>query len=319
MGPSTCCCPPTCSPRARTFRRAQAVVAHDMPWNPQRVVQRNGRVIRLRSPHDVVLLTTMLPEPGELERLPWPGGSDSSKDRRGRRLRHGVRGDRGRNKKDSSAPTTSFAYTQSGLPKGMWSCLLTPSRNRARSWGSISAGCWREHSKRVRSTACSSFRGVWARASVRARAGAPQARRESSWQCALGHPAPIPKGVGTGATLSSTTSDWSLVTWRYCAGWIRTEESRCVTASGRSISTKRAWKLASDDVVATHNARANVREEQEQIGPRQRWALRVLREFRASLRRPGPRAGRGRAVGGAQLCRPKGSWSGGEPSARRRA
>ena len=40
-----------------------------MPWNPQRVVQRNGRVIRLLSPHDEVYLTTMLPEPGELEEL----------------------------------------------------------------------------------------------------------------------------------------------------------------------------------------------------------------------------------------------------------
>lgn len=40
-----------------------------MPWNPQRVVQRNGRVIRLLSPHDTVRLTTMLPEPGELDSL----------------------------------------------------------------------------------------------------------------------------------------------------------------------------------------------------------------------------------------------------------
>ena len=40
-----------------------------MPWNPQRVVQRNGRVIRLLSPHETVSLTTMLPTPGELEAL----------------------------------------------------------------------------------------------------------------------------------------------------------------------------------------------------------------------------------------------------------
>ncbi len=32
-------------------------------------MQRNGRVIRLLSPHDEVFLTTMLPEPGELEEL----------------------------------------------------------------------------------------------------------------------------------------------------------------------------------------------------------------------------------------------------------
>jgi hypothetical protein len=53
----------------QNLQQAQAVVSYDMPWNPQRVVQRNGRVIRLLSPHDEVLLTTMLPATGELERL----------------------------------------------------------------------------------------------------------------------------------------------------------------------------------------------------------------------------------------------------------
>ena len=46
-----------------------AVVSYDMPWNPQRVVQRNGRVIRLLSPHDQVQLTTMLPTAGDLDEL----------------------------------------------------------------------------------------------------------------------------------------------------------------------------------------------------------------------------------------------------------
>jgi superfamily II DNA or RNA helicase len=53
----------------QNLQQAGAVVSYDMPWNPQRVVQRNGRVIRLLSPHEQVFLTTMLPEPGELERL----------------------------------------------------------------------------------------------------------------------------------------------------------------------------------------------------------------------------------------------------------
>ena len=53
----------------QNLQQAQAVISYDMPWNPQRVVQRNGRVIRLLSPHDEVYLTTMLPEPGELEQL----------------------------------------------------------------------------------------------------------------------------------------------------------------------------------------------------------------------------------------------------------
>src|SRR5205814_951650 len=53
----------------QNLQQAQAVISYDMPWNPQRVVQRNGRVIRLLSPHEEVYLTTMLPEPGELEEL----------------------------------------------------------------------------------------------------------------------------------------------------------------------------------------------------------------------------------------------------------
>ena len=53
----------------QNLQQAQAVVSYDMPWNPQRVVQRNGRVIRLLSEHEEVLLTTMLPEPGELDAL----------------------------------------------------------------------------------------------------------------------------------------------------------------------------------------------------------------------------------------------------------
>ena len=53
----------------QNLQQAQAVISYDMPWNPQRVVQRNGRVIRLKSPHDEVYLYTLLPEPGEIDRL----------------------------------------------------------------------------------------------------------------------------------------------------------------------------------------------------------------------------------------------------------
>ena len=51
----------------QNLQQAQAVLSYDMPWNPQRVVQRNGRVIRLRSPHDTAYLYTLLPVQGELE------------------------------------------------------------------------------------------------------------------------------------------------------------------------------------------------------------------------------------------------------------
>lgn len=53
----------------QNLQQAQAVLSYDMPWNPQRVVQRNGRVIRLRSPHDMVFLYTLMPQDDELEVL----------------------------------------------------------------------------------------------------------------------------------------------------------------------------------------------------------------------------------------------------------
>ena len=53
----------------QNLQQAAAVISYDMPWNPQRVVQRYGRVVRLRSPHDRVSLITMLPAQGDLERF----------------------------------------------------------------------------------------------------------------------------------------------------------------------------------------------------------------------------------------------------------
>ncbi len=53
----------------QNLQQAQAVLSFDMPWNPQRVVQRNGRIIRLRSPHDTAYLYTLLPKQGDLDKL----------------------------------------------------------------------------------------------------------------------------------------------------------------------------------------------------------------------------------------------------------
>ena len=53
----------------QNLQQAQAVLSFDMPWNPQRVVQRNGRVVRLRSPHETAYLYTLLPKQGDLDRL----------------------------------------------------------------------------------------------------------------------------------------------------------------------------------------------------------------------------------------------------------
>ncbi len=53
----------------QNLQQAQAVLSFDMPWNPQRVVQRNGRVIRLHSPHETAYLYTLLPKKGDLDSL----------------------------------------------------------------------------------------------------------------------------------------------------------------------------------------------------------------------------------------------------------
>ena len=53
----------------QNLQQAQAVLSWDMPWNPQRVVQRNGRVIRMGSPHAEALLYTLMPERGGLDAL----------------------------------------------------------------------------------------------------------------------------------------------------------------------------------------------------------------------------------------------------------
>ena len=44
------------------------------------------------------------------------------------------------------------------------------------------------------------------------------------------------------------------------------------------VDLEAAWQRAAADVVEAHNRRTDVREEQETIGPRQRWALDVLRD-----------------------------------------
>jgi superfamily II DNA or RNA helicase len=53
----------------QNLQQAGAVISYDMPWNPQRVVQRYGRVVRLKSPHQQVSLATMLPNQGQLEQF----------------------------------------------------------------------------------------------------------------------------------------------------------------------------------------------------------------------------------------------------------
>lgn len=49
------------------------------------------------------------------------------------------------------------------------------------------------------------------------------------------------------------------------------------------VELEHAWQLAADDIVSAHNARADLRAVQEQIGPKQRWALELLRDPAVAL------------------------------------
>ena len=70
----------------QNLQQAQAVLSFEMPWNPQRVVQRNGRIIRLRSPHDTAYLYTLPPQTGRPGTTPEVGVQAAGEDHGGKRL-----------------------------------------------------------------------------------------------------------------------------------------------------------------------------------------------------------------------------------------
>jgi hypothetical protein len=49
------------------------------------------------------------------------------------------------------------------------------------------------------------------------------------------------------------------------------------------VDLERAWEAAAADIVVAHNERTDLRAVQEQIGPKQRWALEVLRDPAVAL------------------------------------
>lgn len=49
-------------------------------------------------------------------------------------------------------------------------------------------------------------------------------------------------------------------------------------SDGAGIDLEGAWTIAAADVVEVHNARTDARAMEESIGPKQRWALDVLRD-----------------------------------------
>ncbi|MDQ3630277.1 MAG: hypothetical protein M3417_03160, partial [Actinomycetota bacterium] len=253
----------------QNLQQAQAVVSYDMPWNPQRVVQRNGRVIRLMSPHDEVLLTTMLPEPGDLERLL---GLEA-------RIRTKVRaaGVYGMESQASRAPKRqSCAPTPTVWPPAMRACLTRPRRSRAPSWARRCAASWSARSARAKWHGCSACPGASAPPSARRPAGNRPARPACSSPCAPPRAPAVSRAAGIGATSRRPPVTCSTTTSRSCAA--STPPVRTLWTAPWAWTWRAPGSAPPDDIVAAHNARVDVRAEQEAIGPRQRWALEVLRD-----------------------------------------
>lgn len=252
----------------QNLQQAQAVVSYDMPWNPQRVVQRNGRVIRLRSPHEMVFLTTMLPAPGELERLLGLEARIQAKIK----AAGGVYGMESEVIEGLEAELHSFAerladgdpelaleaeeesgaFVGEELRRMIDRAIAEGEVARVRNlpWG-IGA-CFRQ-APGGRSEGAP---GVFFATRTRPMADAEEGHRY--WRY-------VEFGDG-----DSLRGDLEILR--------RIDPQGGEPAEPDAIDLDAAWETAAADIVAIHNQRADLRTRQEQIGPRQRWALEVLRD-----------------------------------------
>jgi len=252
----------------QNLQQAQAVISYDMPWNPQRVVQRNGRVIRLRSPHDEVFLATMLPAPGELERLLGLEARIQGKIK----AASGVYGMESEVIEGLEAELHSFADR-----------LAAGDPELAREAEEDSGAFVGEELRRLIDRAIEEGEVERVR---RLPWGVGACFRQTSGGRSKG-----PPGVffATRTRPMADTEDGYRY-WRY----VEAEGGELVDgdleilrridpAGGEpvepvEIDLDAAWEGAAAGIVAEHNQRADLRARQEQIGPRQRWALELLRD-----------------------------------------
>lgn len=252
----------------QNLQQAQAVISYDMPWNPQRVVQRNGRVIRLRSPHEEVFLTTMLPEPGELERLLG--------------LEARVQG---------KIKAASGVY-------GMESEVIEGLEAELRSFAERLAGGDPDLAREAEVDS-GAFIGEELRRMIDRAAGEGEVERvrQLPWgigacfrQTTTGRSTGAPGVFFATRTKQTGEDELSYRYWRY----VELESGELISgdleilrridpeggepAEPTGVDLDAAWQEAAASIVAQHNERADPRVRQEQIGPRQRWALGMLRD-----------------------------------------
>lgn len=259
----------------QNLQQAQAVISYDMPWNPQRVVQRNGRVIRLRSDHDEVFLTTMLPEPGELENILGLEAKIQGKIK----AASGVYGMESEVVEGVEAELHSFAER---LAEGETDLLDEQEETSGAFVG--------EELRRFVDRAARD--GM-----VKRVAGLPWGIGACFRQTLSGRSKGKPGVFFATRTPPMADAEDGYRYWRFIeasdADPISTELEilRRIDPEGGEPSDlpdgfdlEAPWRTAAESIVAEHNGRINLRESSsERIGPKQRWALDLLRDPAVSL------------------------------------
>lgn len=261
----------------QNLQQAQAVISYDMPWNPQRVVQRNGRVIRLRSPHAEVFLATMLPAPGELERLLGLEARIQAKIK----AASGVYG------------------MESEVIEGIEAEIETELRNFAERLAGGDADLAGEAEEESGAFVGEELRRLIDRALAE---GEVERVSRLPWgigacfrQTSSGRSRGAPGVFFATRTRPMADMEDGYRYWRYVelgggelvSGDLeilrRIDPQGGEPAGPDGIDLDAIWESAAASIVEQHNERADLRAGQEQIGPRQRWALGLLRDPSVSI------------------------------------
>jgi superfamily II DNA or RNA helicase len=248
----------------QNLQQAGAVISYDMPWNPQRVVQRNGRVIRLKSDHDTVQIVTLLPEPGALDAV--------------LRLEATIR----------RKILAASVY-------GMESEVIEGIEGQLRSYAArLEAGdesLLDEEQNEAHSVA---FSGEELRAALLRAISEGEIERLHALPWGIGaafRQGPDVPSVGEPGTFFACRTRSGERYWRFVQtnGDVVATESEMLrrinpgTApgldlTGADIDLEAAWQAAVISIVTEHNRRADPRADEERIGPAQRFALDLLRD-----------------------------------------
>ena len=252
----------------QNLQQAAAVISYDMPWNPQRVVQRYGRVIRLKSDHEQVYLTTMLPEPGDLEEMLRLEAAIRRKVKAARTFGMEIQVIEGEEEREIRAYARRLTDGDAslldesghdGAPQG-----LSPEQIRSRLRRAFEEG----EVERLR-------RLPW---------GVGATFRQGD-----GIPSTGPPGVFFACRTKSGHKYWRYVETdagvEDAPGAIlrRIDPGNAPNVERPSIDLETTWQAAVTSIVEEHNERAASAGDPVPVGPIQRWALEVLRDPAALL------------------------------------